>query len=122
MARSREQADKAFAGERTILAWNRSGLAAVVCIAVLLRHTWPLRGTGQDVAMGLIAAAAIAWAGGFLASTASNAVNGQQELPIDGHEISPLADTRTPRRRTGFLPSGRSSDQRLHPLPGESLF
>src|SRR5215471_6003999 len=49
-------------------------------------------------------------------------VNGQQELPIDGHEISPLADTRTPRRRTGFLPSGRSSDQRLHPLPGESLF
>src|SRR5499427_1170895 len=49
-------------------------------------------------------------------------VNGQQELPIDGHEISPLADTRTPHRRTGFLPSGRSSDQRLHPLAGESLF
>jgi len=77
MARSREQADKAFAGERTILAWNRSGLAAVVCIAVLLRHTWPLRGTGQDAPLGLIAAAAIAWAGGFLASTASNAHRGR---------------------------------------------
>lgn len=72
MARSREQADKAFVRERTILAWNRSGLAAVVCIAVLLRHIWPLRGRSQDVALGLIAAAAIAWAVGFLARTASS--------------------------------------------------
>jgi uncharacterized membrane protein YidH (DUF202 family) len=70
MARSREQADKAFARERTILAWNRLGLAAMVCIAVLLRNVWPLRGRAQDVALGLIAAAAIAWAVGFLARTA----------------------------------------------------
>ena len=54
--------DRGLARERTVLAWNRSGLAAVVCIAVLLRHVWPLRGGDQDLAVGLIAAAAIAWA------------------------------------------------------------
>jgi len=71
MARSREQANRAFARERTILAWNRWGLAAVVCIAVLLHHIWPLRGRGQNVALGLIAAVAIGWAVGFLARTVS---------------------------------------------------
>jgi hypothetical protein len=44
-----------------LLAWNRSGLAAVVCIAVLLRHVWPLHGASQYVALGLIATAAILW-------------------------------------------------------------
>lgn len=34
----------------------------VVCISVLVRHLWPLRDTGQDVALGLVAAAAILWA------------------------------------------------------------
>jgi uncharacterized membrane protein YidH (DUF202 family) len=48
--------------ERTVLAWNRSGLAVVVCVAVLLRHVWPLRGTDQELALGLIAAAVVAWA------------------------------------------------------------
>jgi uncharacterized membrane protein YidH (DUF202 family) len=51
-----------LAGERTVLAWNRSGLAVVVCVAVLLRHVWPLRGTDQELALGLIAAAVVAWA------------------------------------------------------------
>jgi uncharacterized membrane protein YidH (DUF202 family) len=51
-----------LAGERTALAWNRSGLAIVVCVAVLLRHVWPLRGTDLDVALGLIAAAVAVWA------------------------------------------------------------
>lgn len=55
-------ADPGLARERTILAWNRSGLAAVVCIAVLLRHIWPLHGASQYVALGLIATAAILWA------------------------------------------------------------
>jgi hypothetical protein len=53
---------KELARERTVLAWNRSGLAAVVAIAVLLRHVWPLSGTAQLVALGLISAAAIGWA------------------------------------------------------------
>jgi uncharacterized membrane protein YidH (DUF202 family) len=53
--------DVGLAGERTVLAWNRSGLAVVVCVAVLLRHLWPLRGTDDEVALGLIGAALIAW-------------------------------------------------------------
>jgi uncharacterized membrane protein YidH (DUF202 family) len=54
--------DPGLAGERTALAWNRSGLAVVVCVAVLLRHVWPLHGTDQDVALGLIAGAVVVWA------------------------------------------------------------
>jgi hypothetical protein len=62
--------DKGLARERTVLAWNRSGLAAAVCIAVLLRHVWPLHGGAQDLAVGLIAAAAIVWAAVLVAVTA----------------------------------------------------
>jgi uncharacterized membrane protein YidH (DUF202 family) len=54
--------DVGLAGERTALAWNRSGLAVVVCVAVLLRHVWPLRGTDQELALGLIAGAVVIWA------------------------------------------------------------
>jgi uncharacterized membrane protein YidH (DUF202 family) len=54
--------DPGLAGERTALAWNRSGLAVVVCVAVLLRHVWPLHGTDQEVALGLIAGAVVVWA------------------------------------------------------------
>jgi uncharacterized membrane protein YidH (DUF202 family) len=53
--------DVGLAAERTVLAWNRSGLAVVVCVAVLLRHVWPLRGTDHEVALGLIGAAVIVW-------------------------------------------------------------
>jgi hypothetical protein len=57
-----QPSDSSLFRERTALSWNRSGLAAIVCIAVLLRHIWPLHSTAQDVALGLIAAAAIIWA------------------------------------------------------------
>jgi uncharacterized membrane protein YidH (DUF202 family) len=53
--------DVGLAAERTVLAWNRSGLAVVVCVAVLLRHVWPLQGTDHEVALGLIGAAVIVW-------------------------------------------------------------
>jgi len=53
--------DSGLAAERTVLAWNRSGLAVVVCVAVLLRHVWPLQGTDHEVALGLIGAAVIVW-------------------------------------------------------------
>ncbi len=59
--------DAGLARERTQLAWNRSGLAVIVCIAVLLRRLWPLRGGAQLVTLGLIAAAAIVWASAVLA-------------------------------------------------------
>ena len=42
--------------ERTDLAWNRSGLAIVACVAVLLRRIWPLRRTEQIVALACISA------------------------------------------------------------------
>jgi Domain of unknown function (DUF202) len=54
--------DHGLSRERTDLAWNRSGLAVVVCIAVLLRRIWPLRGTDQVVALACISAGAFAWA------------------------------------------------------------
>lgn len=54
--------DEGLAAERTALAYNRSGLAAVVCIAVLLRRVWPLSSTSQYVATGLVAFAAAVWA------------------------------------------------------------
>jgi len=54
--------DPGLARERTALAWNRSGLAVIVCIAVVLRHLWPLKGKSAMVALGIVAAMAIAWA------------------------------------------------------------
>src|SRR5271163_2907622 len=62
MTTSLQTPEAGLVGERTVLAWNRSGLAVVVCVAVLLRHVWPLRGTDQEVALGLIAAAVALWA------------------------------------------------------------
>lgn len=54
--------ERGSARERTALARNRSGLAVVVCVAVLLRHLWPLKGGYQLLALGLVALAAIVWA------------------------------------------------------------
>jgi hypothetical protein len=73
-------ADKGLARERTVLAWNRSGLAAVVAIAVLLRHVWPLDSTAQVLALGLISAAAVAWAVALLVFTTGSASQGEGSL------------------------------------------
>ena len=67
MSGDEEPNDPGLARERTVLAWNRSGLAVIVCIAVVLRHLWPLKGTDESVALGIIAAAAITWALAILA-------------------------------------------------------
>jgi uncharacterized membrane protein YidH (DUF202 family) len=63
--------DAGLAAERTVLAWNRSGLAVVVCVAVLLRHVWPLQGTDHEVALGLIGVAVIVWSVIFAVLTRS---------------------------------------------------
>ena len=76
MASSPTPPDVGLAGERTVLAWNRSGLAVVVCVAVLLRHVWPLQGTDQEVALGLIGAAVIVWTVVFAVLTLSRARRG----------------------------------------------
>ncbi|HVC70258.1 MAG TPA: DUF202 domain-containing protein [Acidimicrobiales bacterium] len=51
-----------FANERTFLAWNRTGLAVVVFIAVILRPLWPLDATDHVVALACMSAGAAAWA------------------------------------------------------------
>jgi uncharacterized membrane protein YidH (DUF202 family) len=73
VANSPTPPDVGLAAERTVLAWNRSGLAVVVCVAVLLRHVWPLRGTDHEVALGLIGAAVIVWSVVFMVLARSRA-------------------------------------------------
>jgi uncharacterized membrane protein YidH (DUF202 family) len=70
-----------LARERTVLAWNRSGLALVVCIAVLLRHAWPLEGTGELIAIVAIAAAGVVWAIGLF-TFSTGAANRLEETVI----------------------------------------
>ena len=79
MPRPAEPKGGSLARERTALAWNRSGLAVVVCIAILLRHLWPLQGTGQYFALGGTAAAAIVWAVSLLVFSMSGADGGERE-------------------------------------------
>jgi uncharacterized membrane protein YidH (DUF202 family) len=69
-----------LARERTVLAWNRSGLALVVCTAVLLRHIWPIEGAGDLVALAAIAVATIVWAVGLLSFTTSTSSRDQGSL------------------------------------------
>jgi uncharacterized membrane protein YidH (DUF202 family) len=57
-----ELPEPGLAEERTVLAWNRSGLAVLVCVAVLVRHLWPLHGADQELALCLFAAAVVIWA------------------------------------------------------------
>jgi uncharacterized membrane protein YidH (DUF202 family) len=58
--------DEPLAGERTDLAWTRSGIAFAVCLAVLLRRVWPLDRTDHILALALVASGAIVWAVGLL--------------------------------------------------------
>lgn len=67
MSTDDEPNDPGLARERTVLASNRSGLAVVVCIAVVLRHLGPLSDTGESLALGIVAVAAIMWASASLA-------------------------------------------------------
>ncbi len=76
MATSPDPPDVGLAAERTVLAWNRSGLAVVVCVAVLLRHVWPLQGTDHEVALGFIGAAVIVWSVIFAVLTLSRGKRG----------------------------------------------
>ena len=56
--------DDGLSPERTVLAWNRSGMAFVIAIAALGRRVWPLdRGNNAIVLAVLVVAA-----GAFLAS------------------------------------------------------
>ncbi len=57
--------DPGLARERTDLAWNRSGLAVAVTVAIVLRRLWPLHGNREVLALALIATGAVIWAVGM---------------------------------------------------------
>jgi hypothetical protein len=57
--------DTGLAHERTELAWNRSGLAVAVTIAIVLRRLWPLHGGTEVLALALIAGGAATWVVGM---------------------------------------------------------
>ncbi len=76
MASEPEPTDSGLAAERTALAWNRSGLAVVVCVAVVVRHLWPLHGVDEDLALGLVAGAAVVWVVVLLVLTLSSGSRG----------------------------------------------
>ncbi|MFZ0170721.1 MAG: DUF202 domain-containing protein [Acidimicrobiales bacterium] len=54
------------AQERTELAWARSILAVVACVAVLLRRVWPLEGARELAALAGISASAFVWAAAYV--------------------------------------------------------
>ncbi len=57
--------DSGLARERTDLAWNRSGLAVAVTVAVVVRRLWPLRGNKAVFALICIAIGATVWVVGM---------------------------------------------------------
>ena len=57
--------DSGLARERTDLAWNRSGLAVAITVAIVLRRLWPLHGDRAVVALALIAIGAVTWVVGM---------------------------------------------------------
>jgi uncharacterized membrane protein YidH (DUF202 family) len=77
--------DPGLARERTELAWNRSGLAALVVVAILLRHLWPLEGVRSVLAFVFIAVGAGAWAVGM--QLARRARSGTASDPVLGPEV-----------------------------------
>jgi len=56
-----EDGDPGLARERTELAWNRSGLAVAVAIAIILRRLWPISSNGAILVLVLIGLGAATW-------------------------------------------------------------
>jgi len=77
------QRDPGLARERTELAWNRSGIAVLVAVAVMVRRLWPLDGYRSVLALALIAFGAAAWALGMrLANKARRTEGSEATLSI----------------------------------------
>ena len=63
----RELLDEGLARERTALAWTRSGLSVLACVALMSKEIWEESGPAADVALGIICGAAILWLASMLA-------------------------------------------------------
>jgi hypothetical protein len=73
--------DPGVARERTELAWNRSGLALLVVVAIMLRRLWPLEGDRSVVILIVLAAGGAMWAIGMLLSR-------RARLDVDGTGVA----------------------------------
>jgi uncharacterized membrane protein YidH (DUF202 family) len=83
--------DEPLAGERTDLAWTRSGIAFVVCVVVLLRRVWPIDRADHVLAVALVAAGAGAWAVALIiARRVSHTTHGGRHL-IQGHTLRTIS-------------------------------
>ena len=86
-----QEPDEPLAGERTDLAWTRSGIAFLVCLAVLLRRVWPIDRADHLLAVGLVAVGAGAWAVAlFLARRVAHTTHAGRDL-IDGHTLRTIS-------------------------------
>jgi uncharacterized membrane protein YidH (DUF202 family) len=79
--------DEPLAGERTDLAWTRSGIAVAVCIAVLLRRIWPIDRADHLLAVGLIAVGSLAWAVALLLARRIARTTHQGRDVMDGRTL-----------------------------------
>jgi drug/metabolite transporter (DMT)-like permease len=75
--------DSGLARERTDLAWNRSGLAAAVTVAIVLRRLWPLHGDKEVLALALIAVAAVIWVVGMRLGRRIGRTVGAHDVPAE---------------------------------------
>ena len=65
MASPMEADDDGLAPERTVMAWNRSGIAFLVAIAALGRRLWPLDRGNHGVVLITLGIAAMAFLSGL---------------------------------------------------------
>jgi hypothetical protein len=66
--------DPGMARERTQLAWNRSGLAVVAVVAIMVRRLWPLGDAEAFALLVVVAAGSLVWAVGMFLARRSGVV------------------------------------------------
>lgn len=79
--------DEPLAGERTDLAWTRSGIAVAVCIAVLLRRVWPIGRADHLLAVALVGFGTLAWAAALLLARRIARTTHHGRETMDGHTL-----------------------------------
>ena len=83
--------DEPLAGERTDLAWTRTGIAVALCIAVLLRRVTPIGRADHLLAIALVAVGGLAWAGALVLARRIARTTHQGRDVIDGRTLRLLS-------------------------------